>query len=83
LSGRAGFGCWRCPVSYINEPRLRTIEPHPEKFGILKVLLERFATGKLSLTAFSKELTAAGIVGERRKKPIVISAVEYGQYTSV
>ena len=74
---RRGIFCGKAPVGYVNEPRLRTIEPHPEKFGKLKVLLERFATAKLSLTAFSKELTAAGIVGDRSKKPIVISAVEY------
>ncbi|MGA2028911.1 MAG: recombinase zinc beta ribbon domain-containing protein [Verrucomicrobiota bacterium] len=38
--------------------------------------MERFATATLSLTAFRNELTAAGIVGDRSKKPLVLSAIE-------
>jgi site-specific DNA recombinase len=72
---RRGIFCGKAPVGYINEPRLRTIEPHPENFGKLKVLLERFSTATLSLTAFRNELTAAGIIGDRSKKPLVLSAI--------
>src|ERR1700690_3100396 len=73
---RRGIFCGKAPLGYFNEPRLRTIEPHPEKFAKLKVSLERFATATLSLTAFRNQLTAAGIVGDRSKKPLVLSAVE-------
>ena len=63
-------------IGYFNEPRLRTIEPHPENFKKVKALLERFATGTLSLTGFQRELKAAGIVGQRSKEPLVLSAVD-------
>ena len=72
---RRGVFCGRAPIGYFNEPKLRTIEPHPIFFGKMKLLLERFATGTLSLTAFQKELAAAGIVSDRTKKPPFISSI--------
>ena len=72
---RRGVFCGKAPLGYFNEPRLRTIEPHPENFAKLKVILERFAIKPISLTAFQNELAAAGIVGERSKKPLVLSSV--------
>ncbi len=72
---RRGVFCGKAPLGYYNEPRLRTIEPHPENFAKLKVILERFANRPISLTAFQKELAAAGIVGERSKKPPVLSSI--------
>ena len=41
----------------------------------MKRALEHFATGEVSLTAFQKELAAAGIVGERSKKPLPLSSI--------
>ena len=72
---RRGIFCGKAPLGYYNEPRLRTIEPHPVYFPKLKVILERFATGQLSLTACQRELTAAGIIGSKSKKPLVLSAI--------
>jgi len=73
---RRGIFCGKAPLGYYNEPKFRTIEPHPEYFNKVKVILERFATGTLSLTSFQKELKAAGIVGYRTKKPLVLSAID-------
>jgi DNA invertase Pin-like site-specific DNA recombinase len=72
---RRGIFCGKAPLGYFNEPRLRTIEPHPVYFSKLKVILERFATGQLSLTACQRELMAAGIIGSKSKKPLVLSAI--------
>src|ERR1039458_2582711 len=60
---RRGIYSSKAPLGYINEPRLRTIEPHPENFLKMKRVMELFATGQYSLTAIQKELAAAGIVG--------------------
>jgi site-specific DNA recombinase len=67
----------RIATGYYNEPRLRTIEPHPIHFQKMKAILERFATATLYLTAFQKELMATGIIGDRSKKPLVLSAIGY------
>jgi DNA invertase Pin-like site-specific DNA recombinase len=72
---RRGVFCGKAPLGYYNEPRLRTIEPHPEYFSKLKTVLERFATAKLSLTGFRNELAAVGIMGGRSNKPLALSAV--------
>ena len=72
---RRGIYYGKAPLGYINEPRLRTIEPHPEYFRILKRLLEMFATGQHSLTAIQQELAAAGIVGNRSGKPLPLSSI--------
>jgi DNA invertase Pin-like site-specific DNA recombinase len=74
---RRGIFCGKAPLGYYNEPRHRTIEPHPDNFNKLKPIMERFAKATLSLTAFRNELTAAGIVGDRKKKPLVLSAVQH------
>ena len=65
----------KAPLGYINEPRLRTIEPHPKYFSMVKRILELFATGKYSLTAIQREFTKAGVVGERSKKPLPLSSI--------
>ena len=56
-------------------PRLRTIEPHPEDFGKLKRVFELFATGKYTLTAIQREITAAGLKGRNNKKTIPLSSI--------
>jgi len=72
---RRGIYFGKAPLGYYNEPRLRTIEPHPQFFNTVKNALEHFATGEVSLTAFQKELAAAGIIGERSKKPLPLSSI--------
>jgi DNA invertase Pin-like site-specific DNA recombinase len=72
---RRGIFCGKAPLGYYNEPRLRTIEPHPQHFKTVKRLLERFATGEFSLTALQKEMTSAGLVGSLSKKPLPLSSI--------
>ena len=66
---RRGIFSGKAPLGYYNEPRLRTIEPHPKNFGKVKKILKRFATGNYSLTAIQKQMAKAGLVGDRTKKP--------------
>jgi len=72
---RRGIYSCKAPLGYINEPKLRTIEPHPEFFPKIKKVMERFATGKYSLTAIQKELATAGINGYLSKKPLPLSSI--------
>ncbi len=72
---RRGVWSGRAPLGYVNEPRLRTIEPHPELFPKVKRLLELFATGEYSLTAIQKESTKLGILGRQNGKPLPLSSV--------
>ena len=65
---RRGIYSSKAPLGYINEPRLRTIEPHPRFFPKMKRVMELFATGQYSLTAIQKELAAVGIVGNPEQK---------------
>jgi len=72
---RRGIYFGKAPLGYYNEPRLRTIEPHPKFFKKMKHILAHFATGEVSLTAIQREMAAAGIVGERSKKPLPLSSI--------
>jgi DNA invertase Pin-like site-specific DNA recombinase len=72
---RRGVLSGKAPLGYFNEPKLRTIEPHPDYFAKVKRIMELFATGQYSLTAIQKELKAVGIVGERSKKPLPLSSI--------
>ena len=72
---RRGILSGKAPLGYYNEPKLRTIEPHPETFKPVRRMLLRFASGQLSLTAFQKELAAGGIVGNFSRKPLPLSSI--------
>ena len=72
---RRGIYSSKAPLGYINEPRLRTVEPHPDFFPKMKRIMELFATGQYTLTAIQKELAAAGIVGNLSKKPLPLSSI--------
>ena len=72
---RRGIFSGKSPLGYYNEPRLRTIVPHPQNFKKMKRVLERFATGEFSLTALQKEMASVGLVGERSKKPLPLSSI--------
>jgi site-specific DNA recombinase len=72
---RRGIYSSKAPLGYRNDPRLRTIEPHPEYFAKIKRVMELFATGQYSLTAIQKQLAAVGIVGNLSKKPLPLSSI--------
>ncbi len=73
---RRGVFSGKAPLGYVNDPKLRTIEPHPENFAKMKRLLERFATGRYSLTAWQKEMASVGLVGTRSGRPPVLSSLD-------
>src|SRR6185436_15283652 len=54
---RRGIFYGKAPLGYYNEPRLRTIEPHPRKFKKVKAIFEQFATGELSLTDVQRQMS--------------------------
>src|ERR1039457_52220 len=54
---RRGIYSSRAPIGYVNEPKLRTIEPHPDFFPKIKRVMELFAKGQTSLTAIQKQLS--------------------------
>jgi len=72
---RRGIYSSKAPLGYINEPRLRTIEPHPLYFPKIKRVMELFATSQYSLTAIQKEMASVGIVGNLSKKPLPLSSI--------
>ncbi len=72
---RRGVYPSKAPFGYFNEPKLRTIEPHPEKFAKVKRVLELFATGNYTLAGIQHECTKAGLVGERTNKPLKFSTL--------
>ena len=71
---RRGVFSGKAPLGYYNEPRLRTIEPHPEKFEKMKCILELFATGEYSLTAIQREMAKVGLVS-RDHKPLALASI--------
>ena len=73
---RRGVFCGKAPLGYYNEPRLRTIEPHPKNFGKVRKILKNFATGNFSLTAIQKQMAKAGLVGYRTKKPPRLNTID-------
>jgi DNA invertase Pin-like site-specific DNA recombinase len=72
---RRGIFYGKAPLGYYNEPRLRTIEPHPRDFKKVKVLFKRFATGEYSLTQIQREFAKAGLVGTRSGQPLPLSSI--------
>jgi site-specific DNA recombinase len=72
---RRGIYYGKAPLGYFNEPKLRTIEPHPKNFAKMKQILEMFATGRFSLTAIQRKLWDAGIVGNLSKKPLHLATI--------
>ena len=65
---RRGIFYGKAPLGYFNEPRLRTIEPHPKHFKKLKRLLEEFAEGDMPLAEFQRSMVKAGLLGDRSGK---------------
>ncbi|HWD20821.1 MAG TPA: recombinase family protein [Verrucomicrobiae bacterium] len=72
---RRGIYSSRAPIGYVNDPKSRTIEPHPDFFPKVKRAMELFATSRFSLTAIQKELAACGVVGVQSKKALPLSSI--------
>jgi len=72
---RRGVFSSRAPLGYVNDPRTRTIEPHPEAFPKVKRILELFATGEYSLTAIQREAASLGLMGRQNGKPLRLSSI--------
>ena len=64
---RGEFPC-KAPLGYFNEPRLRTIEPNPKTFPLVKQTLELFVTGEFSLTKIQAKMFSLGLVGKDGNK---------------
>lgn len=73
---RRGVYSGKAPLGYLNEPKLRTIEPHPVDFEKVKAILHLFAAGRHSLTAIQREMARVGLVGLRSGKPPHISSID-------
>ncbi len=71
---RGEFPC-KAPLGYFNEPRLRTIEPNPTTFPLVKKTLELFATGKFSLTGIQAKMFSLGLVGKDGNK-MALSSIQ-------
>ena len=67
---RRGIFYGKAPLGYYNEPRLRTIEPHPKDFKKVKAIFERFATGEYLITELQREMSKVGLRGQRSGKPL-------------
>ncbi|MDP1580042.1 MAG: recombinase family protein [Candidatus Didemnitutus sp.] len=72
---RRGIFYGKAPLGYMNEPTLRTIEPHSEDFPKLKRILEEFAEGKYSMTGILREMTRVGLVGGQMRRGLRLSSV--------
>jgi site-specific DNA recombinase len=72
---RRGMYCGSPPLGYFTEPKLRTVEPHPQLHPKLKDLFEEFAEGRDTLTTFRDKLTAAGFRGKLSGNPKTVSSV--------
>ena len=66
---RRGIFCGKAPLGYYNEPRLRTIEPHPEHFKKVKRILEAFRhRATFRSPPFKKNWPRPGLSGKRSRK---------------
>ena len=63
------------PLGYLNEPRLRTIEPDPKTFKKVKQCLEAFAVGSYSLSQIQSKMFSLGLTG-KDGKPIHTSTIQ-------
>jgi site-specific DNA recombinase len=72
---RRGIFHGKAPYGYFNEPRLRAIEPHSDRFPKLKRILELFATGEYCLTEIQDEMTKIGLLDTRNKGPLALSSI--------
>lgn len=62
------------PRGYLNNPKTRAIDAHPEYFDLVRVLLEKFALGKITISEIRDRLFQNGIT-TRSGEPIHHSTV--------
>jgi DNA invertase Pin-like site-specific DNA recombinase len=67
----------KAPLGYLNEPRLRTIEPDPKTFYKVRKILKLFATGNYTLSQIRDKMFSLGLVGPKSGKKMSLSSVEY------
>ena len=63
---RRGEWLTKAPFGYVNNPKTRTIEPHPTLSKILVKAFEAYATGKYTLESLGKFLVEYGIESKNR-----------------
>src|SRR3989344_4510335 len=63
---RRGEWLTKAPFGYVNNPKTRTIEPHPTLSKILVKAFEAYATGKYTLEGLGKFLAEYGIESKNR-----------------
>ena len=56
-----GIYSWKAPIGYLNEPKLRTVVPDPERAPLVKEAFELYATGKVSLVQLGDLMHARGL----------------------
>ncbi len=56
-----GIYAWKAPIGYLNEPKLRTIVPDPQRAPLVKIAFETYATGKVSLAQLCDILNQKGL----------------------
>ena len=66
---RRGEWPTRAPFGYLNNPKIRNIEPDPVKGKILTKIFKEFSTGNFTFESLSDRLSFWGIVG-RTGKPL-------------
>ena len=72
---RRGIFYGKAPLGYVNNQKTRTIDPHPDDFPKLKRILEKFATGRYTLSAIKQEMDDAGLLGGQQGRPLAFSSV--------
>ena len=63
---RRGEWLTKAPFGYVNNPKTRTIEPHPTLSKILVKAFEAYSTGKYTLEGLGKFLAEFGIESKNR-----------------
>ncbi|MBI2669812.1 MAG: recombinase family protein [Candidatus Yanofskybacteria bacterium] len=63
---RRGEWLTKAPFGYLNNPKTRTIEPHPTLSKILVKAFEAYATGKYTLESLGRFLAEYGIESKNR-----------------
>ena len=64
---RRGEWPTRAPFGYINDPKIRNIQPDPVKGKILTKIFEEFSSGNFTFESLSERLSFWGIVGSTGK----------------
>ncbi len=60
-----GVWSWKAPMGYTNEPKLRTIVPHPVMAPLVKRMFEMYATGEYPILHLCALMNKAGLHGDR------------------